>query len=126
MTREIRRRMTVSATAILFAALATLGVACGPPGPDPVATQAVETVSTSPADSGLFCDEHGVPEAYCTLCHEELKGTLLLCAEHGNIPEDICTLCHPEVEAKHKIVMCPKGHKLPKHFCYECAKPAGP
>lgn len=71
-------------------------------------------------DSGLFCAEHGVPEKFCTLCHEELKGKLLLCKEHGDIPEDICTLCHPEVEAKHKIEMCPKGHGLPKHFCTEC------
>lgn len=75
-------------------------------------------------DTGLYCKEHGVPEKYCTLCHEELKKTLLLCKEHGDIPEDICTLCHPEVEAKHKIEMCPNGHKLPKHFCMECAKKA--
>src|SRR4051794_7184795 len=71
-------------------------------------------------DSGLFCKEHGVPEGFCTLCHEELKKTLMLCKEHGDIPEDICTLCHPEVETKHKIEMCPKGHGLPKHFCKEC------
>jgi cobalt-zinc-cadmium efflux system membrane fusion protein len=73
-------------------------------------------------DAGLYCKEHGVPEKFCTLCHKELEDKLMLCKEHGNIPEDICTLCHPEVEGKHKIVMCPNGHKLPKHFCTECAK----
>lgn len=73
-------------------------------------------------DSGLFCKEHGVPEKFCTLCHEELTRTLLLCKEHGNIPEDICTLCHPDVEKTHKIEMCPKGHGLPASFCLECGK----
>ena len=36
-----------------------------------------------------MCAEHGVPERFCTLCHEELKAGLLLCAEHGGIPEEI-------------------------------------
>src|SRR5689334_20821726 len=62
------------------------------------------------ADAGLYCKEHGVPEKFCTLCHEELKRSLVLCKEHGDIPEDICTLCHPEVEKKHNIEMCPNGH----------------
>lgn len=70
------------------------------------------------ADSGLFCKEHGVPEKFCTLCHPDLKDTLLLCKEHGDIPEDICTLCHPEVAEKHGIKPC--EHGLPKHFCGEC------
>jgi cobalt-zinc-cadmium efflux system membrane fusion protein len=70
------------------------------------------------ADSGLFCDEHGVPEKFCTLCHPELEKTLLLCKEHGDIPEDICTLCHPEVAEKHGIKPC--EHGLPKHFCVQC------
>jgi cobalt-zinc-cadmium efflux system membrane fusion protein len=77
------------------------------------------------ADAGLYCKEHGVPEKFCTLCHEELKGSLMLCKEHGDIPEDICTLCHPEVEKKHNIEMCPNGHGLPKHFCYKCKAEKG-
>src|SRR5262245_28773598 len=71
-------------------------------------------------DAGLYCQEHGVPEKFCTLCHEELKSKLLLCKEHGSIPEDICTLCHPEVEKKHNLIMCPNGHGLLKHFCFQC------
>ena len=74
---------------------------------------------------GLYCDEHGVPEKFCTICHPELKDRLLLCPEHGNIPEDICTLCHPEVEKKHDIEMCPKGHGLPRHFCFKCDAEVG-
>ena len=73
-------------------------------------------------DSGLYCKEHGVPEKFCTLCHEELRKTLMLCKEHGNIPEDICTKCHPEVEKKYNIEMCPKGHGLPRAFCVACGK----
>jgi cobalt-zinc-cadmium efflux system membrane fusion protein len=72
-------------------------------------------------DSGLYCNEHGVPEKFCTLCHEELKQTLMLCKEHGDIPEDICTLCHPEMKEKHNIVVC-KEHELPEAFCYLCGK----
>lgn len=73
-------------------------------------------------DGGLYCKEHGVPETFCTLCHEELAKTLLLCAEHGDIPEEICTLCHSEAEKKYKIEMCPSGHGLPREFCRKCGK----
>jgi cobalt-zinc-cadmium efflux system membrane fusion protein len=75
-------------------------------------------------DFGLYCKEHGVPEKFCTICHEELKKTLLPCSEHGGLPEDICTKCHPEVEKKYNIEMCPKGHGLPREFCVECGKTA--
>lgn len=73
-------------------------------------------------DAGLYCKEHGVPEKFCTICHEELKEKLIRCKEHGDIPEDICTLCHPEVEKKYRIEMCPKEHGLPREFCYKCGK----
>lgn len=69
-------------------------------------------------DYGLFCDEHGVPEKFCTLCHPELKKTLLLCAEHGGLPEDVCTKCHPENAAKYDLKPC--EHGLPAHFCPRC------
>ncbi|ODT98779.1 MAG: efflux transporter periplasmic adaptor subunit [Planctomycetes bacterium SCN 63-9] len=77
---------------------------------------------TPPEEAGLYCKEHGVPEKFCTLCHEELNKTLKLCDEHGNIPEDICTQCHPDLEKKYNIGMCPKGHGLPKEFCFKCGK----
>ncbi len=73
-------------------------------------------------DVGLYCKEHGVPEKFCTLCHEELLKTLPLCEEHGKIPEDICTLCHPEAEKQYKLEMCPQGHGLPREFCFKCGK----
>lgn len=120
--KELEMRRTMSRVTVGLTLL--IGAGCGdssaPPAPGS------EGTATASADAGLYCKEHGVPEAYCTLCHPELKETLLLCPEHGDIPEDICTLCHPEVEKKHDIVMCPEGHKLPKHFCFECAKKGAP
>ncbi|WP_406696258.1 efflux RND transporter periplasmic adaptor subunit [Singulisphaera sp. Ch08] len=80
--------------------------------------------SHSSTDAGLYCKEHGVPEKFCTLCHEELIKTLPLCKQHGNIPEEICTKCHPDVEKAYNIEMCPKGHGLPASFCVECGKSA--
>jgi cobalt-zinc-cadmium efflux system membrane fusion protein len=105
--------------AMAVAAAASLGTGCSQPS---APTGAAETASVAGEDAGLYCKEHGVPEKFCTLCHEELKESLLLCKEHGDIPEDICTLCHPEVEAKYDLAMCPEGHGLPEHFCSECAR----
>lgn len=82
----------------------------------------VNKTEAAAQDAGLYCKEHGVPEKFCTLCHEELAKTLKLCEEHGNIPEDICTQCHPELQKKYNIEMCPKGHGLPKEFCFQCGK----
>lgn len=110
-------RWTLTFLAALFAAGCN-----GTSSPEAGDTPKVAANVAPAEDAGLYCKEHGVPEKFCTLCHEELKKSLLLCKEHGDIPEDICTLCHPEVEAKHKIEMCPNGHKLPKHFCMECDK----
>ncbi|MBI3464679.1 MAG: efflux RND transporter periplasmic adaptor subunit, partial [Planctomycetes bacterium] len=71
-------------------------------------------------DAGLYCREHGVPEKFCTLCHEELKSRLLMCNEHG-LPEEICTLCHPEAEKKYGLKPICKQHRLPEHFCPKCS-----
>jgi membrane fusion protein, heavy metal efflux system len=75
-----------------------------------------------PVDTGPHCEEHGVPEKFCTLCHPELREKILLCPEHGDIPEDICTLCHKDAQKKYNIKMCPSGHGLPEHFCNKCGK----
>lgn len=70
-------------------------------------------------DAGLFCREHGVPEKFCTLCHEELKGALRACAEHG-LPEEICTICHPEAAALFGLKPLCREHGLPEQFCTFC------
>jgi cobalt-zinc-cadmium efflux system membrane fusion protein len=108
------------ATVLVIAGLSGLGLAVARPEWVP-AWARIAPASPAAEDAGLYCKEHGVPEKFCTLCHEELAKTLLLCKEHGDIPEDICTLCHPDVEAKYNIEMC-KNHGLPKHFCVECGK----
>ncbi len=120
----MRRKMFRAMTGLVLTIGAIFAAGCtDQAAPAPAPADGTRTVATAAAaDSGLYCKEHGVPEAYCTLCHPDLKTKLLLCKEHGDIPEDICTLCHPEVEKTHNIEMCPKGHKLPKHFCAECAK----
>lgn len=119
------KRVVLGLAALVFAT-AALALGLSVARPDLVPAWARIAGSPAPAqgktEDGLYCDEHGVPEKFCTLCHEELKGKLLLCPEHGNIPEDICTKCHPEVEKAHDIRMCPKGHGLPEHFCVDCGK----
>src|SRR3989304_2201334 len=70
-------------------------------------------------DAGLFCQEHGVPEKFCTLCHAELKSRLVMCQEHG-LPEEVCTICHPANERKYGLKMICKEHGLPKHLCTKC------
>ncbi len=102
--------------------LAIAGVGVSALRPDLVPAWARLRPAVAAADSGPYCEEHGVPEKFCTLCHPELKDKLLLCPEHGNIPEDICTLCHKDVQKKYNIKMCPKGHGLPEHFCIKCGK----
>ncbi len=71
------------------------------------------------ADAGPRCKEHGVPETLCTLCHPEVKETILLCREHGDIPERLCTLCHPEAARRYGLALC--EHRLPRLFCPTCA-----
>jgi membrane fusion protein, heavy metal efflux system len=119
MERSMKRIVLGGMIALVVLGLAGLGLAVARPDLVPAWAQFRPAPEAS-ADSGLYCKEHGVPEKFCTLCHEELKTTLLLCKEHGDIPEDICTLCHPEVQKAHNIEMCPEGHGLPKHFCTEC------
>lgn len=75
-------------------------------------------------EAGLYCQEHGVPEKFCTICHEELKADLLLCSEHGGLPEAICTLCHPEAKEAYNLKMCAE-HGFPEAFCAQCGNGPG-
>src|SRR6476659_4297403 len=105
--------------AFVVLVLVGLGISWARPGLLPAWARLPAPAATPSSDAGLYCKEHGVPEKFCTLCHEELKDKLMLCKEHGNIPEEICTLCHPEVEEKYNLKMC-KEHGLPGSFCYKC------
>jgi cobalt-zinc-cadmium efflux system membrane fusion protein len=123
--RTMKRIVAVALVGAVVVALAGLGLAAVRPDLMPSWARLRGTPPAS-ADAGLMCAEHGVPERFCTLCHEDLKARLILCAEHGDIPEEICTLCHPEVREKYHLAMCPEGHGLPAQFCGECAKKKGP
>lgn len=102
---------------IVVPLIALIGVAMLRPNLLPAWAQFPAAAHADDDDGGLRCNEHAVPEKYCTLCHEELKTKLPYCKEHG-VPEDICTLCHPELKEKYKIDTC--EHGLPKHFCPKC------
>jgi cobalt-zinc-cadmium efflux system membrane fusion protein len=115
-------KRTFMTSAVLAAGLIGLSIVVARPSWLPGWTRFAGPVRTEQEDAGLYCKEHGVPEKFCTLCHQELTTTLMLCKEHGNIPEDICTRCHPEAQKKYNLEMCPKGHALPKEFCLECGK----
>lgn len=119
-------KRSIAIGAALVAAALILGAALAVSRPDwlPLAakTDDHDHAVAAAEDAGLYCKEHGVPEKFCTLCHEELTKTLDLCKEHGDIPEDICTLCHPKAEKKYNLEMCPNGHGLPREFCYKCGK----
>ena len=82
----MKRILIVSA--VVFAALAGIGFAITVVRPQwvPVWARVGGGDAAKAEDAGLFCKEHGVPEKFCTLCHEELKDKLMLCKEHGNIP----------------------------------------
>lgn len=118
----MKRKIIITSAALLVAAASALALASVRPQLMPEWARFGGDAQAPSEDAGLYCKEHGVPEKFCTLCHEDLKETLLLCKEHGDIPEDICTLCHPEVEKKYNIEMCPKGHGLPREFCVDCGK----
>ena len=125
----MKRFIAMSSAAVAAALIIGAAVAAARPGWLPAGVRARlpfakpgGAAETAAEDAGLYCKEHGVPEKFCTLCHEELNKTLQICTEHGNIPEDICTQCHPEVAKKYSIEMCPNGHGLPKEFCSKCGK----
>jgi cobalt-zinc-cadmium efflux system membrane fusion protein len=75
--------------------------------------------SAAPAVAELMCNEHGVPERFCIICHPELKSKLLMCQEHG-VPEEICTICHPEAIEKYGLTKICKEHGLPESLCPKC------
>lgn len=115
----MRRIVLGFALAVAGLAAVGLGLAWAYPDLAPPWARFSPKRAMGAGDAGLFCKEHGVPEKFCTLCHEELTKTLLLCKEHGDIPEEICTLCHPEAAEKFGLKMC-KEHGLPEAYCGQC------
>ncbi len=100
-------RLTSHASLICLSMLLPLGTLVG-----------CSAKSAPPAAAELMCNEHGVPERFCIICHPELKSKLLMCQEHG-VPEEICTICHPEAIEKYGLKVC-KEHGLPESLCPKC------
>jgi cobalt-zinc-cadmium efflux system membrane fusion protein len=120
----MKRAVIVPSAILLALGLIGLGATVARPSWVPSWMRFGRTAPAVHADAGLHCKEHGVPEKFCTLCHEELTTALVLCKEHGGIPEEICTRCHPEAQQKFNIAMCRRGHGLPGEFCVGCGKAA--
>ena len=118
-TPRATRLWIAAAAALALAAVAGVLLATGIVPAPPWLSWLPFAAQEAPEDVGLFCKEHGVPEKFCTLCHEELVGRLEMCAEHG-LPEAICTICHPENTQRYGITGLCAGHRLPEPFCPGC------
>ena len=63
-----------------------------------------------------WCDEHGVPEEVCALCHAKLVGDFKSkgdWCEKQNRPDSQCFICHPEKEAEFAALYEAKYGKQP-------------
>lgn len=91
-------RPTILAITALAVAFATAG--CGQNTPsDAASNPAAKSSATASADhSGWWCNEHGVPEAECSMCSSkaaaQFKAKGDWCEEH-NRAESQCFICSP-------------------------------
>ena len=67
-----------------------------------------------------MCAEHGVLEAECPWCHEDLVAKLGECEEHG-VAEALCWQCKPSLVTGYKLSgdWCGE-HGLPESLCVTC------
>jgi len=87
---------------------------------------AVLAIASLPACAGRgggdgdLCQPHGVAEASCPFCHEELVAALGPCPEHG-VAEALCFACHPALEPAFRAQgdWC-AGHDRPESQCWLC------
>ena len=71
--RSMKRPLSIAFALVIAAGIIGLGVVAAKPAwlPSWKSLSGAEPVVKS-EEAGLFCKEHGVPEKFCTLCHEEL------------------------------------------------------
>lgn len=102
MTRLLTR---AGAALCLCAGLALFAAGCtgGDPGKGKTAAKKDGDKGEAAAHSGWWCDEHGIPEAECSMCSakvaKECKAKGDWCKEH-NRAESQCFICHPELREK--------------------------
>lgn len=72
----------------------------------------------APAVSIPACDRHNVPD--CPFCSPEVLETMGFCRGHG-VPEAVCTKCRDDLEAAFRAEgdWC-NGHGLPESHCEAC------
>ncbi|MAE27425.1 MAG: hypothetical protein CMJ87_00395 [Planctomycetes bacterium] len=108
----MKTQLIISAFALCAVGVGLIG--CGDPSPETSSREtsstaalcAVHSISECPFCSPTlleamgFCAGHGVPEAVCTKCRDDLEGAFRTendwCAGHG-LPESQCDACNPGV-----------------------------
>ncbi len=125
------------ATALALIAIGTGVTACGETAQDTSSSQASSVAQCvdhnvsscpfcSPAviESMGFCVEHGVPEAICTFCRNDLEEAYRAqndwCAGHG-LPESQCEACNPGVLDKWQAMAAEAGAPQGTAACSEHA-----
>ncbi|NUM54395.1 MAG: efflux RND transporter periplasmic adaptor subunit [Candidatus Hydrogenedentes bacterium] len=104
----------VTSLALAATAIAVALCGCGKTAPEAAAPNAVAPAASVPPEkrdpNRLWCNEHGVYEDECVICHPEIAQqkepskeardpNRLWCNEHG-VYEDECYICHPELKPK--------------------------
>jgi len=109
---SFRNLFAVTAIALIFFSVA----ACSKSGDKTSAIAETEGGATGHSHEGWWCDEHGVPEEVCALCHAKLVGDFKAkgdwCEKH-NRPDSQCFICHPEKEAEFAALYEAKYGKQP-------------
>jgi hypothetical protein len=92
-------KMAYLALALLIAAFGVTG--CSKSG-DKVEAPAGGTAAVHTHEE-WWCNEHGVPEEVCALCHPKVAAKFKAegdwCQKHDR-PDSQCFICHPELVAK--------------------------
>ena len=103
----------------LFAALALIATGCGDPPKTNVAKDKdkVKTVAKAEAKhDGWWCDEHGIPEAECSMCSatvaKDCKAKGDWCDKHDRAKSQ-CFICDPKLKEKYAAVHRAKLGKEP-------------
>lgn len=104
----------------LFAALALIAAGCGDTpkpaaGKDKDKTKTVAKVDDA-KHSGWWCDEHGIPEAECSMCSatvaKDCKAKGDWCDKHDRAKSQ-CFLCDPKLKDKYAAQYKAKYGKEP-------------
>ncbi len=78
--------------------------------------------------SGWWCDEHGIPEAECSMCsakvYKECQAKGDICDKHPDRAKSQCFICDPSLRAKFAAKYKAKEGKEPPEPEGQMVKPA--